>query len=246
MYSRNYLYITEEEQFKLKNFHITLAGTGLGSNIAECAIRLGFKTFTLIDGDKIERSNLNRQVYTNKDIGEFKVEALKSKMLEINPYANIICHNVFLDTSNIDKCLSGSNVVINTIDYGSKMPFILDSYCNERNIFSIHPFNLGWAGYVFITGKDSKEMDFVCNDEKEYEICMVKHIIKLREQKGIDCSWLNTVVDSYKNNFSRQSPPQLAIGSHLIAGLVGTILFNIATGKRIRISPDFYFVDTTY
>lgn len=244
MYSRNYLYITEDDQQKMADFRIAFAGVGLGSNIAETALRLGFKTLTIIDADRVELSNLNRQAYMHEDIGDYKVNALKRKLMAINHSANITCFNVFLDESNIDSCLSGCDVLINTIDYNSNMSLVLDTYCNQHDILAIHPLNLGWAGCVYITGKESKQMDFVCNDEKEYEICLVKHILEMQQQKGIDCSNLNSVVDAYKERFTKQSPPQLAIGSHLIAGIVATILFNIATGKNIKISPDFYFIDT--
>jgi tRNA A37 threonylcarbamoyladenosine dehydratase len=69
MYRRNFLYISESNQEKIKNFRILIGGCGLGSVIAECALRLGFENLTVIDGDKVELSNLNRQNYTQKDIG---------------------------------------------------------------------------------------------------------------------------------------------------------------------------------
>lgn len=61
MYRRNFLYISEANQKRIKNFRIFIGGCGLGSVIAECALRLGFENLTVIDGDKVELSNLNRQ-----------------------------------------------------------------------------------------------------------------------------------------------------------------------------------------
>lgn len=51
-YSRNRLYINEKEQNVIKNYKILLGGAGIGSIIAECALRLGFEHITVVDGDK--------------------------------------------------------------------------------------------------------------------------------------------------------------------------------------------------
>ncbi len=60
-------------------------GAGIGSIIAECALRMGFETITIIDGDKVEKSNLNRQNYRLEDVGNYKAESLAKRLLSINP-----------------------------------------------------------------------------------------------------------------------------------------------------------------
>lgn len=64
-YSRNRIYVNESEQKLIKNYRILLGGAGIGSIIAECALRFGFENITIVDGDRVEESNLNRQNYTN-------------------------------------------------------------------------------------------------------------------------------------------------------------------------------------
>ena len=51
-YDRNRLYITEEEQQKIRATKIVFGGAGIGSVIAECALRFGFENITIVDGDK--------------------------------------------------------------------------------------------------------------------------------------------------------------------------------------------------
>ena len=67
-YIRNRLYVLPEEQQLLKDFHILLGGAGIGSIIAECALRFGFENITIVDGDFVEESNMNRQNYVMEDI----------------------------------------------------------------------------------------------------------------------------------------------------------------------------------
>ena len=80
-YSRNRLYVSESEQNMVKEYRIFLGGAGIGSIVAECALRFGFEQITIVDGDKIEKSNLNRQNYTDNDIGRYKAECLAERLL---------------------------------------------------------------------------------------------------------------------------------------------------------------------
>ena len=95
-YGRNRIYVDAEEQEQVRGFRVFLGGAGIGSIIAECALRFGFETLTIVDGDKVEELNLNRQNYRMCDIGKPKVEALKERLLSINPSANITAVNIFI------------------------------------------------------------------------------------------------------------------------------------------------------
>lgn len=53
--------MSEKEQSLIKDYNIFLGGAGIGSIVAECALRFGFEHITIVDGGKVERSNLNRQ-----------------------------------------------------------------------------------------------------------------------------------------------------------------------------------------
>jgi tRNA A37 threonylcarbamoyladenosine dehydratase len=64
-YARNRIYLSEDEQSKLKKIRLLLGGAGIGSVVAECALRLGIENITIVDGDVVEISNLNvRLVYS--------------------------------------------------------------------------------------------------------------------------------------------------------------------------------------
>ncbi len=65
MYRRNYLYINGENQERIKNFHILIGGCGLGSVIAECALRLGFENICKHPGIASAQLGLGRQCDCN-------------------------------------------------------------------------------------------------------------------------------------------------------------------------------------
>ena len=127
-YSRNRIYVSDEEQLRIKNFKIVLGGAGIGSIIAECLLRFGFETLTIVDGDIVEESNLNRQNYTYNDIGVSKVKALKKRLMEINPDANINTIESFIDHDNVEDIVKGHEIAINALDFKSDIPFVFDEW----------------------------------------------------------------------------------------------------------------------
>ena len=107
-YTSNRLYVSEKEQETIKNFRIIIGGAGIGSIVAECALRFGFEHITIIDGDKVEESHLNRQNYTSSDIGRPKAECLAKRLSDINPKAHITFRNEFFTKENANDILEGS------------------------------------------------------------------------------------------------------------------------------------------
>jgi molybdopterin/thiamine biosynthesis adenylyltransferase len=79
-YQRNYKTISVEDQNELNNSTVAIVGCGgLGGTMAEEFTRLGVGSLILVDGDIVEESNLNRQLFsTEKNIGVKKVEAAKN------------------------------------------------------------------------------------------------------------------------------------------------------------------------
>ena len=76
---------------QLASIKVILFGIGgVGSWCAESLIRSGVHHLTLVDMDKVDETNINRQLLATRDtIGEIKVEVLKNRLLTINPKAKI-------------------------------------------------------------------------------------------------------------------------------------------------------------
>lgn len=102
MFDRTISLIGENNFNKIQQKNILIVGLGgVGGYATESLVRSGIKNLILIDHDKIEQSNLNRQIIsTTKNIGNNKVDEFKKRILEINPECNVITHNLFLDRTN--------------------------------------------------------------------------------------------------------------------------------------------------
>ena len=88
---------------KIKKRTVLVVGLGgVGGYATEALIRSGISNIILIDFDKIDESNLNRQIITNqKNIGKYKTDIMKERILSINPECKVSLHNLFLDKDTI-------------------------------------------------------------------------------------------------------------------------------------------------
>lgn len=175
-YSRNRLYMSEREQNMVKDYKIFLGAAGIGSIVAECALRFGFEHITIVDGDKVERSNLNRQNYTENDIGRYKAECLAERLLSINPDAHIRFYTEFLAPGNIEKMLNGHDVAVNALDFKDNTPFVFDEICKDRNIPVLHPYNFGWAGFVTVVDPLGHSISELAEEPKGFELKVAEYV----------------------------------------------------------------------
>lgn len=241
-YDRNRIYLTSEDQEIIKNYPIILGGSGLGSIIAECALRFGFENITIVDGDKVELSNLNRQNYTEDDIATTKVSAIKKRLLSINKNAVINVHDCFLTIENTEEYIGDHKIAINALDFNSDVPLFFDEVCQKKNIPVLHPYNLSWAGLVTVISPDGLSLKTIEKSGQQFnELRVVEYISGYMKFWGEPQLWIDEVLEKYMNEEEKLSPPQLAIGSWTVASMCTHLLFKIATNKEVKQFPKFYF-----
>ncbi|WP_296881515.1 tRNA threonylcarbamoyladenosine dehydratase [uncultured Methanobrevibacter sp.] len=120
-FSRTEMLVGNEGMKKLENAKVAVFGLGgVGSFVCEGLARSGVGNFVLIDFDKIDKSNINRQlIATENTIGKYKTDLMKERILEINPDANVEIHREFYmadsKTDIITKDLSYAVDCVDTI-----------------------------------------------------------------------------------------------------------------------------------
>ncbi len=130
------LLLGEEKLNKLQNSKVLIAGLGgVGSFCAEALVRCGVGTIGLLDSDKVETSNLNRQlVALNSTKGQFKTDVFEKRAKDINPNVEIHKYPFFLNKETFEKIdFSQYHIVADCIDsLVPKLNMII--YCLENNI----------------------------------------------------------------------------------------------------------------
>ena len=136
--------IINDAQFEaIKSTTMVLFGLGgVGGFAFEAIIRAGFENLALIDMDKFEITNLNRQLASDSNnIGLYKVDVYKNRATCINPNANILTFNVKVSNENINsifdeiksKFINSKIFVLDMIDdVNTKIEII--KYCHFNNL----------------------------------------------------------------------------------------------------------------
>ena len=103
MFERVISFVGNDNFEKIKEKTVLVVGLGgVGGYAVESLIRSGINNIILIDFDKIDESNLNRQIITNNNnIGQYKTDVMKERILSINSECNVSLHNIFLDKDSI-------------------------------------------------------------------------------------------------------------------------------------------------
>lgn len=117
-YARNLRTFSLADQAVLLKSHAGVVGLGgLGGTVTEILARMGVGRLTLIDGDRFEDSNLNRQLLSSPaNLTQPKAEAAAQRVRRINPSTDVTVHACFLTAQNAAELLAGCDVVVDCLD----------------------------------------------------------------------------------------------------------------------------------
>jgi len=117
---RTELLIGKDKLNKLENSHVLIAGLGgVGAMTAEMICRAGIGNITIIDSDKIQTSNRNRQIPALVSTeGKYKTDVVSERLLDINPDLKLITINKYLKDEEIPNILTAQkfDYVVDAID----------------------------------------------------------------------------------------------------------------------------------
>ena len=117
MYTRTEMMLGEDAVLSLKNAHVAVFGIGgVGGFVTEALARAGVGRLTLIDSDRVAVSNINRQIIAlYSTVGQYKTEAMKERIRDINPECEVTSINEFYSEENPIP-LDGFDYVADCID----------------------------------------------------------------------------------------------------------------------------------
>ena len=241
--SRNYLYLNQELQYEIRKTKLAFFGSGLSSNIALQATRLGFTNMYLHDGDKVELSNLNRQAFDCHDLGQYKVEALRKKILEINPLCNISVGAGFVGSINdVVEQIDDSDVVINTVDC-TQIYFDIIEYARKNNKLVLCPFNPGFAGLVLCFSRESVSCWDVFDKQKPLDDFEISQQLFLKYPEINAPAQAGGSIEEFLTNAREHYFPQINIGALLASSMVLTAMIKFLKKEPLKLAPEIFYVN---
>ncbi len=131
---------------------------GLGCPIADYLSRAGVGTIGIADFDKISLSNIQRQsLYDSKDIGKFKVDALKKKIKLINPYIKVKSFKKKITNKNFNNIVKSFDIIVDGSD-NFKTKFVLNKYSVKYKKILVVGAISKFDGHVFSFNFKNKKM----------------------------------------------------------------------------------------
>lgn len=119
IFRRSELLLGDEAMSRIAEKRVIIFGVGgVGSWCAESLVRSGIRKLTIVDSDRVCITNINRQLMaTTKTVGQVKVDALKERLLSINPSAEITAlQQIFTAETASQFCLEEYDYIIDAID----------------------------------------------------------------------------------------------------------------------------------
>ena len=137
---RTELFLGSEHLARLASSRVLVVGLGgVGSWAAEMLCRSGVGHLTLVDADLVDVTNINRQMPALvSTVGRPKCDVVAARLREINPQADIVAVNMFVDADNIPSLLDGGyDYVVDAIDsLPQKAALIVECWQRGLNIVS--------------------------------------------------------------------------------------------------------------
>lgn len=213
---RSELLIKPEGLEKLKNANVLVVGLGgVGSFAAEFLARAGVGNLTIVDGDTVDITNINRQLPAlHSTIGKNKVNVVAERILDINPEITLTPVNEFLSPERMDEILEVNqyNYVLDCIDSVSPKLALIRA-CRRRKIKIVSCMGAG--------GKIDPSKVLVRDLSKTNNCFLAKQIRKRLKKEGITKGFRCVFSTEIQNEESLK----LTDGSNFKKSYYGTISF---------------------
>ena len=199
-FQREELLIGKGNLLKLHKAKVAIYGIGgVGSYVCEALARAGIGSFLLVDFDRIDITNLNRQIHaTYKTVGEYKVDAMKERILEINPDAEVKVIKEISEEEKEENFIESSyDYVVDAVDtVSTKLKLILKSETEKVPIIS----SMG-------TGNKLDPTKFKVSDIRKTKVCPLAKVMRkeLRNKK----------IEKLKVVYSEEEPIKINIENNL-------------------------------
>lgn len=221
-FERSELVLGREGMEKLANSTVAVFGIGgVGSFTAEVLVRTGLGKIILIDYDIIDITNINRQIHaTSKTVGQYKVDVMKERLLDINPNLDIIVYKEKYNKDTKERLISPEyDYVVDAIDMvSSKIDLIIE--CKRLDIPVISSMG---------AGNKLDPTKFKVGDIHSTKMCPLAKVMRTelrrREINDVKVVWseeLPKKINLEKSNLRKAVPGSIGFVPSVVGIIIGS------------------------
>lgn len=213
---RTELLVGSEVIQRLQQAHVLLVGLGgVGSYAGEFLVRAGLGSITIVDGDVVDSTNINRQMQAlHSTIGKPKTELLKERFLDINPSLHITSLGQFMNPEDMEKLIADQSFdfILDCIDsVKPKLTLIEMAKAGESKIIS----SMGAGGKV--DPSKIRVADISRTKECKFAQTVKKRLKRMGIRKGL--------LTVYSEEIQVKSSLKMTDGAHFKRSFYGTISY---------------------
>lgn len=233
-FERNRGFLSKEEQTKLANSSVAIAGAGGdGGQLAISLAQMGIGEFRLADPEEFDVENLNRQAGANYEtVGRNKAEVIADEILRINPWARVNIYREGITTDNVEEFVKGSDLVLDETDFEHHvLGAMLARAARRENLPVTMALNIGYGARLINFHPEKGETyeswlglseDMTLEEIEAAHVPVERWIGKLPNYANID------VFKAVQEE--KIKAPSLAPGVMMAAGIASTQAQNILLG----------------
>lgn len=236
-FKRNLGLISKEDQEKLRNSRIAIAGLGGGGGTYVVTMaRLGVGKMNISDLDTFELANMNRQAGANMStLGHAKAEVIEKMAKDINPDIEIKNFPQGINPENIDEFLNGVDVVLDGIDFFNiDTRMMLFQEARKKGITVVTCAPIGFGGTLLVFTPNGMSME----DYFDIQVTQTREEKLLQFGLGLSPSLIHRKYYApEKIDFKNKSAPSAILSISLCANLAGNAAYKVITGRKIKAAP---------
>ena len=237
-FSRNIGWLTQDEQARIKNARVAIAGLGgVGGAHLLTLARLGVSRFSISDFDDFDVHNMNRQAGAfMSNMGQSKLSTMARMALDINPEIELRQFPKGVQPDNVDDFLDGVDVYVDGLDFfalpARRMVF---AKCREKGIpvLTAAPLGVGVAFLYFSpTGMSAEDyFKWEGHDVQEQYARFIAGLSPAMMQR-------NYLVAPEAVNFQEKRGPSTVMACDMCAGVMGASVMKLLLGRgALRAAP---------
>ena len=243
-FSRNIGLLTEDDQQKLLEARVAVAGAGgVGSIHMLTLARLGVGKFSIADPDIYEAVNISRQYgAATSTLGEKKVEVMARMLKDINPFAEVKIIPEKIDEGNVQSFLDGADIFVDGIDFFEiDARRLLFKQARENGIYAMTSAPLGFGATLQVFSPEGMTFDeyFGISNTMDSLEKIASFAAGLAPQP-----YHIQYIDMSKVSLKRKTGPAVSPACTLAASIVATEVVKILTGRgKVRVVPYYMQID---
>ncbi len=243
-FSRHLGLINPEEQQRLRNSRIAIAGLGgVGGIHLITLARLGIGGFRIADPDRFDLGNFNRQYgATTHTIGRNKAEVMAEQAMAINPQLDLRIWPESISEQNVGALLEGVDVFVDGIDFFAlEARRLLFREARRRGVWAITAGPIGFSTAWLVFSPTGMDFDryFGLHDDMDRLDSLAAFLAGLTPQ-----ATQRTYMDLSQVETRSGRGPSAALACQLCGGVVAAEVVKILLGRRpIRPAPWYHQFD---